>query len=118
MYVDGFLMPVPKKNVDAYRRMARKAAKIWKEYGALDYVECIADDVQPGKVTSFPQAVLLKKNEVVFFSWITYRSRRHRDAVNRKVMADPRIAAMGPPNPMPFDGQRMMWGGFKPVVRL
>jgi uncharacterized protein YbaA (DUF1428 family) len=118
MYVDGFLMPVPKKNVDAYRKMARKAAKIWKEYGALDYVECIADDVQPGKVTSFPQAVLLKKNEVVFFSWITYRSRRHRDAVNRKVMADPRIAAMGPPNPMPFDGQRMMWGGFKPVVRL
>jgi uncharacterized protein YbaA (DUF1428 family) len=118
MYVDGFLMPVPKKNVDAYRKMARKAAKIWTEYGALDYVECIADDVQPGKVTSFPQAVLLKKNEVVFFSWITYRSRRHRDAVNRKVMADPRIAAMGPPNPMPFDGQRMMWGGFKPVVRL
>jgi len=118
MYVDAFLMPVPKKNVDAYRKMARKAAKIWKEYGALDYVECIADDVQPGKVTSFPQAVLLKKNEVVFFSWITYRSRRHRDAVNRKVMADPRIAAMGPPNPMPFDGQRMMWGGFKPVVRL
>ena len=118
MYVDGFLMPVPEKNVDAYKKMARKAAKIWKEYGALDYVECIADDVQPGKVTSFPQAVLLKKGEVVFFSWITYRSRSHRDAVNRKVMADPRIAAMGPPNPMPFDGKRMMWGGFKPVVQL
>lgn len=118
MYVDGFLMPVPKKNVDAYKKMARKAAKIWKEYGALDYVECIADDVQPGKVTSFPQAVMLKKGEVVFFSWITYRSRSHRDAVNMKVMADPRIAAMGPPNPMPFDGKRMMWGGFKPVVRL
>lgn len=118
MYVDGFLMAVPKNKVDAYKKMARKAGKIWKEYGALDYVECIADDVQPGKVTSFPQAVLLKKNEVVFFSWITYRSRKHRDAVNKKVMADPRIEAMGPPNPMPFDPKRMMWGGFKSAVKL
>jgi uncharacterized protein YbaA (DUF1428 family) len=118
MYIDGFLLPVPKKNLDAYKKMSRKAGKIWKEYGALDYVECVADDVQPGKVTSFPQAVQLKKNEVVFFSWIVYKSRRHRDAVNKKVMADPRIAEMGPPNPMPFDGTRMMWGGFKPVVRL
>lgn len=117
MYVDGFLLPVPKKNVDAYKKMARKANKIWKEYGALDYVECIADDVQPGKLTSFPQAVMLKKGEVVFFSYIVYRSRKHRDSVNKKVMADPRIAAMGPPNPMPFDGKRMMWGGFKAVVR-
>lgn len=117
MYVDGFLIPVPKKNVDAYRKMARKAGKVWKEYGALDYVECVADDVQPGKVTSFPQAVKLKPGEVVIFSWITYRSRRHRDAVNKKVMADPRIEAMGPPNAMPFDGKRMMWGGFKPIVR-
>lgn len=118
MYVDGFLLAVPKKNLDAYKKMARKAGKVWKEYGALDYVECIADDVQPGKVTSFPQAVQLKKNEVVFFSYIVYRSRKHRDTVNKKVMADPRIAEMGPPNPMPFDGQRMMWGGFKTVIRL
>ena len=118
MYVDGFLLPVPKKNIDAYKKMSRKAARIWKEYGAIDYVECMADDVQPGKTTSFPQAVKLKPGEVVFFSWITYRSRRHRDAVNKKVMADPRIEAMGPPSPMPFDGKRMMWGGFKPVVRL
>lgn len=117
MYVDGFLMAVPTGKVDAYKKMARKAGKIWKEYGALDYVECIADDVRPGKHTSFPQAVKLKRGEVVFFSWITYRSRRHRDSVNKQVMADPRIAAMGPPNPMPFDTQRMMWGGFKAVVK-
>ena len=117
MYVDGFVMAVPKDRIDDYKKMARKAGRIWKEYGALDYVECIADDVPPGKVTSFPRAVQLKKNEVVFFSWIAYRSRRHRDSVNRKVMADPRIAAMGPPNPMPFDPQRMIWGGFKAVVR-
>lgn len=118
MYVDGFLLAVPKKNLDAYKKMARKAGKVWKEYGALDYVECVEDDVQPGKVTSFPQAVKLKKGEVVFFSYIVYKSRKHRDAVNKKVMADPRIEKMGPPNPMPFDGQRMTWGGFKAVVRL
>ncbi len=115
-YVDGFLLPIPKKNIDAYKKIARKAGKIWLEYGALSYFECQADDVQPGKVTSFPQAVKLKPDEVVFFSYITYKSRRHRDAVNKKVMADPRMIAMGPPNPMPFDGKRMMWGGFKPVV--
>ena len=118
MYVDGFLMVVPKNKVDAYKKMARKAGKVWKEHGALEYVECIADDVQPGTLTSFPRAVLLKKNEVVFFSWITYRSRRHRDSVNKQVMADPRIAAMGPPNPMPFDTQRMIFGGFESAVKL
>lgn len=118
MYVDGVLMPVPRKDVDAYTKMAREAGRICKEYGAVDYVECIADDVPPGKLTSFPQAVQLRKDEVVFFSWIVYRSRRHRDAVNAKVMADPRIEAMGPPNPMPFDAQRMVWGGFKSVVTL
>ena len=117
-YVDGFVLPVPKANLAAYKRMARKAGKIWREHGALAYVECMADDVQPGKLTSFPQAVKLKADELVFFSWIVYRSRAHRDKVNRLVMADPRIAAMGPPNAMPFDGKRMFWGGFRPVVSL
>jgi len=115
-YVDGFLIPIPRKNIDAYRRMARKAGKVWMEYGALQYVEAMADDVKPGKYTSFPQAVKLKPDEVVWFSWITYKSRKHRDAVNKKVMADPRIAAMGPPNKMPFDGKRMMFGGFTAKV--
>ena len=118
MYVDGFLLAVPQKNLDAYRRLSRKAGKVWKEYGAVDYVECVADDVQPGKLTSFPQAVKLKPGEVVVFSWITYKSRRQRDSINKKVMADPRIAAMCPPNAMPFDGKRMVWGGFKSIVTM
>ena len=114
MYVDGFLLPIPKKNVDAYKKLARKAGKVWKEHGAIDYVECIADDVQAGKVTSFPQAVKLKKDEVVFFSWITYKSRRHRDAVNKKVMADPRLQP--DVNPMPFDAKRLIHGGFEVML--
>ena len=114
-YVDGFVLPVPKKNLDAYRKLARKAGKIWKEYGALEYVECVEDDVKPGKLTSFPQAVKLKPDEVVVFSWIVYRSRAHRDKVNAKAMADPRLAGMDPKN-MPFDGKRMFWGGFKVAV--
>lgn len=118
MYVDGFVLPVPKKNIDAYKKLARKAGKVWMEHGALSYEECMADDVKPGKVTSFPQAVKLKPDEVVFFSWITYKSRRHRDAVNKKVMADPRIAAMCPPGQAPFDEKRMFFGGFKAVVSL
>jgi uncharacterized protein YbaA (DUF1428 family) len=116
-YVDGFVLPVPKKNLDAYRKLARKAGKIWKEYGALEYVECVEDDVKPGKLTSFPQAVKLKPDEVVVFSWIVYRSRAHRDKVNAKAMADPRLAGMDPKN-MPFDGKRMFWGGFKPFVSM
>lgn len=116
-YVDGFVVPVPKDNVDAYRKLARKAGKIWKEYGALEYVECIADDVQPGKRTSFPQAVKLKSDEVVVFSWIVYQSRAQRDRINAKVMADPRIASMDPKS-MPFDGKRMFWGGFKTLVTM
>lgn len=116
-YVDGFVLPVPKKNVDAYRRFSRKAGKVWKEYGALEYIECVGDDVPPGKITSFPLSVKLKKDEVVVFSWIVYKSRKHRDSVNKKVMADPRIAKMGPDN-MPFDGKRMIFGGFKPIVSL
>ena len=91
-YVDGFVVPVPKDNLDAYRKMARTAGKVWLEYGALEYHECVADDVQPGKTTSFPQAVKLKPNEVVVFSWITYKSRAARDKINAKVMKDPRIA--------------------------
>ncbi len=117
-YVDGFVLPVPKKNLAAYRALARKAGKIWLEYGALEYMECVADDVQPGKVTSFPQAVKLKPDEVVVFSWIVYKSRAQRDKVNAKVMSDPRLAAMADPKNLPFDGKRMFWGGFKPIVSL
>ncbi|MEQ1513779.1 MAG: DUF1428 domain-containing protein [Lysobacteraceae bacterium] len=116
-YVDGFVLPVAKDKLAAYRRLARKADKIWREHGALDYVECIADDVKPGKVTSFPQAVKLKADEVVVFSWIVYASRAHRDRVMKKVMADPRLASMDPKT-MPFDGKRMFWGGFKPFIGL
>jgi uncharacterized protein YbaA (DUF1428 family) len=116
-YVDGFVLPVPMKNLAAYRRIARKAGQVWREHGALTYVECVADDVKPGKVTSFPQSVKLKPGEVVVFAWITYRSRRDRDRVNAKVMADPRIAGM-PPSAMPFDGKRMFWGGFRSIVDL
>lgn len=118
-YIDGFLIPVPKKNVPAYRRMARKAGKVWMEYGALQYVECIEDDVQPGKLTSFPQAVKLKKDEIVVFSYIVYKSRAHRDRVNRQVMADPRIEAMMPDKSKPpFDSRRMVFGGFKAIVSM
>ena len=117
-YVDGFVLPVPKKNLAAYRKLARKAGKIWKEYGALEYVECVADDVKPGKTTSFPQAVKLKPGEVVMFSWIVYRNRRDRDRINKLVMADPRLAAMMDPKKMPFDAKRMFWGGFKQMIVL
>ena len=114
-YVDGFVLPVPKDKVQDYRRIARKAGKVWLEYGALEYVECVADDVQPGKLTSFPQAVKLKPGEVVVFAYIVYRSRAHRDRVNARAMADPRLAGMNAGN-VPFDGKRMFWGGFKAFV--
>jgi len=117
-FVDGFVVPVPKRNIAAYRRMARRAGKVWREHGALDYVECIAEDVKPGKLTSFPQAVKLKPGEVVWFSWIMYKSRAHRDRVNARVMKDPRLADMMDPKTLPFDGKRMFWGGFKVAVRL
>ena len=116
-YVDGFVLPVAKNKLAAYRKLARKADRIWREYGALDYVECVADDVKPGKLTSFPQAVKLKADEVVVFSWIVYKSRAHRDRVMKKVMADPYFASMDA-KAMPFDGKRMFWGGFKPFVGL
>ena len=117
-YVDGFVVPVPKRKIQAYRRMARKAGKIWREYGAIDYVECLADDVKPGKWTSFPQAVKLKPGEAVVFSWIVYKSRRDRDRINAKVMKDKRLADMMDPKKLPFDGKRMFWGGFKTMVEM
>ena len=118
MYVDGFVVPVPKRSIKAYKAIATKAGKVWREHGALDYKECIADDVKKGKWTSFPRAVKLKPGEVVWFSWIVYRNRKHRDAVNKKVMADKRLAAMMDPKKMPFDGKRFIWGGFNVVVDL
>ena len=118
MYVDGFVLPVPKRNLAAYRRMATKAGKVWREHGALDYKECVADDVKKGKVTSFPQSVKLKPGEAVWFSWIVYRNRRHRDAVLKKVMADKRLSSMMDPKQFPFDAKRMIYGGFKVMVDL
>jgi uncharacterized protein YbaA (DUF1428 family) len=117
-YVDGFVVPVPKKNLSAYRRMAHKAGKVWREHGALEYVECVADDVKPGKLTSFPQSVKLKPGETVVFSWIVYKSRAQRDRVMAKVMKDPRLASMMDPKAMPFDGKRMFFGGFKAMLDL
>ncbi len=115
-YVDGYVLPVPKKNVAAYRRMAQKAGKVWRDHGALEYIECVADDVKPGKHTSFPQSVKLKVGETVVFSWIVFKSRAHRDRVNAKFMKDPRLANMMDPKALPFDGKRMFWGGFKVLV--
>jgi uncharacterized protein YbaA (DUF1428 family) len=114
-YVDGFVLPVPKRKLAAYRRMARKAGKVWIEHGALDFKECVADDVKRGKWTSFPRAVKLKPGETVFFSYIVYKSRRDRDRVNAKVMKDKRIAGMDMKD-MPFDAKRMIYGGFKVAV--
>ena len=117
-YVDGFILPIPRKNLAIYKKWAKVAGKIWRDHGAIDYVECIADDVKPGKITSFPKSVKLKKGEVVFFSWATYKSKSHRDRVMKKVMSDPRMLPYMNPDDMPFDGMRMFWGGFKPVVKL
>jgi uncharacterized protein YbaA (DUF1428 family) len=116
-YVDGFVLPVPNNNIEAYRKLARKAGKVWMEYGALAYVECIGDDVPSGKSTSFAKSVKLKTDETVVFSWIVYKSRAHRDRVNKQVMADPRIAGMDAKS-IPFDGKRMFWGGFKGLVEF
>ena len=115
-YVDGFIIPVPKKKLAAYRSLARKAGKVWREHGALDYHECIADDVSVGKSTSFPRSVKLKPDETVVFSYIVYKSRRDRDRINAKVMKDPRLAKMMDPKAMPFDGKRMIFGGFKSLI--
>lgn len=118
-YVDGFIVPVPKKNIKAYLSMARKAAKVWKDHGALAYCEAVADDVKPGKWTSFPRSVKLKKDETVIFSYVVYKSRAQRDRVLKKVMSDPRLAKMMMnPKTLPFDGRRMIWGGFKTVISM
>ena len=112
-YVDGFVIPVPKDKIDAYKAQARRAGDIWKEHGALDFVECVGDDVPYGEVTSFPRAVLAKDDEVVVFSWIVYRNRAERDVVNTKVMADPRLE-----KEMPFDGKRLIFGGFEMWLKM
>ncbi len=119
-YVDAYVLPIPLAKLAEYRRLARKAGKIWIEHGALEVHECVSDDVQSGKLTSFPQAVKLEAEETVVFSWIVFKSRKDRDRVNTKVMADPRLAFMEHADPatLPFDGQRMFWGGFKPMVSL
>jgi len=117
-YVDGFVAPVPKKKVAAYREMSRRCGKVWRDHGALEYVECVADDVKPGKWTSFPQSVKLKPGEVVWFSWISFKSRRDRDRVNAKVMKDPRMAGMMNADALPFDAKRMIYGGFEVAVNV
>jgi uncharacterized protein YbaA (DUF1428 family) len=115
-YVDGFVVPVPTAKLPDYRKLARRAGKIWREHGALEYIECVGDVGPPGKATSFPQAVKLKAGETVVFSWIVYKSRRDRDRINKLVMSDPRLADMMDPKKLPFDGKRMFWGGFKVLV--
>jgi uncharacterized protein YbaA (DUF1428 family) len=110
------VLPVPRRKLAAYRRMAKFAGRIWMEFGALQYVECVADDVKPGKWTSFPQSVKLKKGEVVVFSYIVYRSRRQRDRIMKKIMVEPRFKKYMDPKNMPFDGKRMFWGGFQAMV--
>lgn len=115
-YVDGFVLPVAKKRVKEYQRMAKLASKVWREHGALDYRECIADDVSKGKRTSFPRSVKMKPNETVILAWITYKSRKHRDAVNKKAMKDKRFDQYKEMSKMPFDMKRMFWGGFQTLV--
>jgi uncharacterized protein YbaA (DUF1428 family) len=117
-YVDGFVLPVPKKKMNAYRRIAQKASRIWKEHGALDYKECVGDDLNIKFCLPFPKGIKSKAGETVVFSYIVYKSRAHRDAVNAKVMKDPRIASMCDPKDMPFDCKRMLYGGFKTIVEV
>ena len=117
-YVDGFVLAVPKKNLPAYKKLAQLAGKVWLEHGALEFKECVADDVKVGKLTSFPQAVKLKPGEVVVFSYIVYKNRATRDKVNKKVMEDPRLKDMMAGKDMPFDGKRMVYGGFETLVTL
>ena len=117
-YVDGFLLPIPRDRLDDYKAMSLACGAVWKEYGALEFRETVADDVKSGEHTSFPQAVLLKDGEVVVFSWIVYASRAARDDINDKVMNDPRVAEFMNPQTLPFDGKRMMWGGFEMMIDL
>jgi uncharacterized protein YbaA (DUF1428 family) len=117
-YVDGFVTPVPKRKLQAYRSMSRKMGKVWRDHGALEFRECVADDVKWGKRTSFPRAVKQKPGETVFFSYIVYKSKGDRDRVNARAMKDKRLASMMDPKNMPFDAKRMIWGGFKVVMDL
>ena len=117
-YFDNIVIPVPRAKLDAYRAMSEKSGAIWKEHGALSYTEAVADDVKPGKVTSFPQALQLKDDEVAVVAWVVYASRADRDKAMEKVMADPRLADMMKHENMPFDGARMFWGGFSSMVEL
>lgn len=115
-YVDGFVLAVPKARLEEYKEMARLAGSVWKEHGALAYVECVGDDVPYGELTSFPRAVQAKEDEIVVFSWVVYRSRQDRDEIMAKVMADPRL--QGNMTNMPFDGKRMIFGGFEAFMEL
>jgi uncharacterized protein YbaA (DUF1428 family) len=115
-YIDGYVIPIPKKNINAYRRLAQKAMKVWRDHGALDYKECVGDDLNVKMGLPFPRWIKTKPAETVLFSWIVYKSRAHRDRVNAKVMKDPRLAKMMDPKAMPFDVKRMMYGGFKAIV--
>ena len=117
-YVDGYVLPVPKKNLDSYRRMARKAGKVWKDHGALEYRECVGDDVNAKWGLPFPRLMKLKRGEVPVFSWVMFKSRAHRDKVNAKVMKDPRIDKMATPDSIPFEMKRMAYCGFKTLVDL
>ena len=117
-YVDGFLIPVPRRNRAKYKKMSTQAAKVWMDHGALGYHECVADDVKYGRQVPFAKGVKLKAGEEVWFSWIVYKSRKDRDRVNAKAMKDPRLANMMDPKAMPFDGKRMCFGGFRMLVDL
>jgi uncharacterized protein YbaA (DUF1428 family) len=116
-YVDGFLLAIPKKNIAAYKRMATKASKVWKEHGALEYRECVGEDLKVKFGVPFPKMAKAKPSETIVFAWVVYKSRKHRDSVNAKVMKDPRMAKMCDPNDMPFDCKRMAWGGFETMVK-
>ena len=118
LYVDGYLLPVPKKNLKLYRRIARRAGKVWRDHGALEYRECAGDDLKPKMGAPFARTVRLKSGETVVFSWIVFKSRAHRDSVNARVMKDPRMAKMMEEGPMPFDVKRMFYGGFKVIVEV
>jgi len=115
-YIDGFVLAVPKSRLDDYKKLAKLASEVWREYGALSYVEAVADDVPYGQLTSFPRAVICKDDETVVFAWITYKSRQHRDQVNEKVMADQRMKDQMLAGDMPFDGKRMIFGGFEAMI--
>jgi uncharacterized protein YbaA (DUF1428 family) len=117
-YVEGFVVPVPKRQIEAYRRMAQKAGRVWREHGALEFRECAGDDLKVKMGVSFPRAVRLKSGETVMFSWIVFKSRAHRDRVNAKVMKDSRLKDMMDPKSMPFDARRMVYGGFNVLVDL